>query len=168
MNRIITCILIISISLALCACSNINTEKVIQPANFYYPYAEIDLTTKRYAIAPEKRDISGIQSELELLTVYLSGPENTDLSPTFPADFSVVGYRTSGSRVYLDLNSERSMLGGMDLTIACACITLTTLDYCGLKVVELNIKNPDESITTVVMHRDDLILKDLYLDGKYK
>ena len=65
---------------------------------------------------------------IALLNEYLSGPLGEGLHTPFPANVRIASFNISASTVTVVLSREFSQLSGLDLIIACACLSRTLFD----------------------------------------
>lgn len=149
--------------LLLAGCSN-SAPKV--PGNFYYKQAETTYGTSDGVIAPEVREIDGLMSDLDvLLTVYFAGPENKELESPFPKNTTVENWELNGTTLILTLSREFASLSGLDLTVACACITRTMLELTPAQTVVIETKHsPMSANISVTMSAENLLLIDDSMD----
>lgn len=128
MKHRISLILIISILLCLCSCAK-DTRPAKSPVNFYYLGKEISYDGESEILLSEEREGAGYEADVEgLLTQYLKGPISESLRSPFPANVSVSRYATTANFVILELSDEFAQLTGIDLTVACACLSRTLFD----------------------------------------
>ena len=139
MKHRISIILIVSILLCLCSCAN-DTRPAKVPVNFYYLAKDVSYNGKSEILLPEEREGAGHEADIEgLLNQYLKGPVSDTLRSPFPAHVSVNRYATTANMVVLELSSEFAQLTGIDLTIACSCITRTLFDLTQLERVMISV-----------------------------
>lgn len=149
--------------LLLAGCSN-SGPKI--PGNFYYKRAETTYGTSNGVIAPEVREIDGLISDLSvLLSVYFAGPENKELESPFPKNTTVENWELKGTTLILTLSREFASLSGLDLTVACACITQTMLELTPAQTVVIETKHsPMDTNISVTMSAETLLLIDDSMD----
>ena len=122
-------VLFLVLALLLCGC-NANITLYDDPVDFYYLTTVSDFTVGSRYIVPETRETGGMGDDLELiLSTYIAGPKDQQQyrSP-FPP--SVKLYKVGMNGTTLDVTLTRSFgnLTDMDLTLACASLTLTCLE----------------------------------------
>lgn len=128
---------------------------------FYYCRVEPGYLGEDGIIAPEQRDISGREDDLELLFAsYFSGPTDPALELPFPKSTRILSWYIDGELLTLELSEEFSQLSGVDLTIACGCITRTFLDLA--QVEQVCIRSGEGP--GITMSREELKLSDDSLD----
>lgn len=170
MKRFICLILALLLTLSCTACIK-NQESDPNSAAFYYvrtAFYENDPDTFPHGsvdslFASESRDITGRADDLTyILHLYLKGPASPELTAPFQANLSLVDAAVAGDCVEVTLSDVLTTLSGIDLTVACACITLTCLELTGAGSVTIRTQLPtDEGGISVTMTADDLVLLDV-------
>ncbi len=138
-------------------------EDVREPQGtpFYYCLAQLDYTSETSAISAEYRTALPKDSLEEILAVYLTGPLSEDLLSPFPADLKLVGSSQEGDTVYLTFSPELCDLSGLDLTIACSCLTLTTLALTDAQQVEIRtVTGLLDGQRAIIMDKNTILLQD--------
>ena len=154
------CFLLI-FSLLLCGCAA--EEPIENPVYFYYRTEQLDYFGDTGVIDREARE-AGVRKDdyAYLLNQYLLGPEGQSFAATFPRGTGVVTLEKTNERMTIVLNREFAQLTGLDLSLACACLTLTACQLTGAKVVTIYAENAlldgSESVT---MDYSRLVLEDL-------
>ena len=140
MKRLISLLLLCALVLSLSACQK-EEQKIQEPVNFYYlrqeaTYGSADslITTVIAEGMDYKNDPAG------LLNLYLQVPEDSNYRSPFPSGTRIISMEHANSIVRLTLSENFAALTGMDLTIACACLTLTTLDLTGAGSVRISVE----------------------------
>ena len=124
MKKILSALLLLTIAVSLCACSD--TQKVEVPVYFYYPAKTVSYGTQDGVITPEKRESKDfINDPTGLLNLYLQGPADNSLQNPFPKELSVRSYAVLDTEVILELSPQFSEISGLDLTLACASLGKT-------------------------------------------
>lgn len=161
MKRILIVILIVCFALPFAGCGK-KAEELQVPANFYYLRQEFQYGVEDGVISSEAREAVHIKDNLTaLLTEYLKGPKENHLIRCVPASVSVIAVKTEDRTISLTLSPEFARLSGVDLTLACACLSMTVLDYTDADVVEIMVE--DELLgdsEQIRMNREDLLLLD--------
>ncbi len=153
-------ILCFAVILALLLASGCKSKDDPSGTPFYYCVSSPSYGQGSTAITQEYRD--GIPSDLmEALQVYLEGPESADLVSPFPADLTIVSAIQEGAIVYLTVSMEMTALRGLDLTMACGCLTLTTLALTDAEQVQISsIYGLLDGQRTIIMDKNTLLLYD--------
>ena len=159
MRRIIA--LTAALMMLLCACTP-KQQKIEDPVTFYYWRNEATFGSADSVIAPETREASGYRDNLiDLLQIYLRGPQSQDLRTTFPMGTKVVSLQILGGTAKIELNRQFTYLSGLDLSIACACITRTLMDLSGCNTVIITAPGAGgETSFYLSMDQNDLLLID--------
>ena len=127
------------ISLILCGCNLSNQQTT---SKFYYCYAEIEYGLTDKIIHYEQRSKSPDPLDYELiLSSYLEGPKSSDLKSPFPAGTALVSFSVDQQIASIVLNNVFSDLSGIELTLACACLSLTVEDISGCAQVQISAQN---------------------------
>ncbi len=135
MKRSISILLIVSLCLGLCACGR---ERIRTPGNFYYCRQEPDYQSRDGIVAPEQREIAGIEEDLEaLLAEYCKGPKDPTLYAPLPKNCRILSCSAENDVLRLDFDKNLSQLKGIDLTVAAACLTRTFLPLTGCQELVL-------------------------------
>ena len=136
-KRLICLILLLGICVSLPACRQ-QQEKFQVPVNFYYLRQEATFGSADSLIAPVTAEgINYSNDPVGLLTEYLRGPGDSRCLSPFPAGTYIVSMELVNNIVRLTLCEDFATLTGMDLTAACACLTLTVLDLTGANSVRI-------------------------------
>ena len=161
MKRFCTLPLVFVLVLSLVACGKSDKELQV-PVKFYYLNDEIGYGVDDGVISFEEREAAQIQNDLyALVQSYLLGPENAQLSRAVPASVCVEAVQSDQDTIILTLSPEFARLSGIDLTLACSCLSMTLLDYTNAQTVQIQVTDSllaeGESIT---MTREDILLVD--------
>ena len=163
MKRLICLLLSLSLLLCLAACaSKVDAPK--EPVQFYYPrhtdqlqYGDTD-----GVITYELREAAGYADRYSyLLNLYLRGPVSQELRDPFPSGISVVSLETGAGSAELVLTDAFAQLSGMELTVACACLTLTLHNLTGIE--SLTVTTQNQQLGTegkIVMNLSDILFMD--------
>lgn len=159
MKRLICLVLLAALFLPGC---DSQEKEFVEPVNFYFLKADVAYFSSDGVIAQEIREAKGHRQDYEyLLEMYLRGPESTEVKRVFPKNVELVRFELSEDRALVILNDASARLTGLDLTIACACLTATVCDMTGVQTVtvraETQLLDGSKSIT---MNREHLLLLD--------
>ncbi len=154
-------ILLLCMVSLLSGCST-SQPKIEDPVTFYYPRTEYVFGQTDSVIAPETREAAGIKTNLSaLLNKYLQGPVSAELRTPFPADAKILEIRQEGGILQLTMNDKFSKLSGMELTIACACLTKTGMSLTGCQTVQIIIDGTTPDTQRIItMDAQTLLLMD--------
>lgn len=165
MKRIAAFLLLLCVTLTMCACAQ--QEEFKDPVTFYYLRApqlngELAHGSTDSVIAPEVREGAEYRKDMNLmLDIYLHGSlDNAYLSP-YPVGTTLRQITVEGTEATVVLSHHFASLSGMDLTLACACLSMTVMDLTGAESVTIRTEGtlPD-GVESITMTREDLILID--------
>lgn len=157
MKRIICIICAVLLLLSFCGCNQYE-EKLISPVNFYYLTGSENYEDP--AIVTEQRESVNFENDMVgLIELYLKGPETDALRSPFPTGVSVKSITVNDLTVDLRLDETFAQLSDIDMTAACACLTLTLLEMTNRnRLVITAMDASDNIIYTASMTRDQIIL----------
>jgi hypothetical protein len=105
-------------------------DKLQDPVHFYYLPQAYRFGTEDSVLAFEQRDgVTFRENPEALLRNYLEGPRDTTLRSPFPTGTGLIRLEIEGDTAYVLLSQAFSQLTGYRLTLACACVASTCLDY---------------------------------------
>lgn len=159
MKRSLCLILALLLVLPILGCSR-KEAKIEVPLNFYYLRSEPTYGAADSLIAAQVTEGRSYDGDtLAILNSYLRGPSEDGFASTFPASTKVLEMTVEGGTVYLSMNSALARFSGMDLTAACACLTLTVLDLTGADAVTITASGETlDGESSVTMTRNNVIL----------
>lgn len=139
MKRIISLLLCLCLTLPLFGCQ---TQQPDCPGTFYYRRTEAAYEGTEGIIAPEIRELSGIQNDLNaLLKLYCGGPVTDGLENPLPMDASVTRWELADGELHLCFTESLAQLSGVDLTVAAGCLARTFLPLSGAETLVLTAEN---------------------------
>lgn len=128
---------------------------------FYYCVTNPSYKQDSTAIDKEYRDEIPTDSLTAALEVYLAGPESSNLVSPFPEGLKVLSANQEGSILYLTVSMEMTALSGLNLTMACGCLTLTCLALTDAEQVQISsIYGLLDGQRTIIMDENTLLLLD--------
>lgn len=160
------CVSIILIVVLLCLIGCSNTSKSIEkPAGFYYCTSPDSYKTLRKAITSEVRDAAVYGDDLQnLLNEYLKGPESDSLVNPFPDNCTVESFQQNDANARIVLSSSFSSLTGLELTLACACLSMTVFELSDYQSITFSVQNALlDGSKEITLYRQDILLE--YIDG---
>lgn len=135
------CVLITLSFLLLWGCSAPTVNDGISHT-FYYCSDTPHESSDNSLIYPESRMISPDQDNTEtIVDLYLRGPQDDDLLSPFPYDVSVVDLSQVNQTAYIILSRQFGRLSGIDLTVACSCLSMTLAQLLDVKTVVIAADN---------------------------
>lgn len=161
MKKILILVLAVVMLLPLFGCAEEEPEIAV-PVTYYYRRAEISFESKTGIVAPEARESQGHENDLTyLLNQYFDGPNDKALQRTFPLGTQLISISVSSQHTVITVSGHLASFKGIDLTIACTCITMTVMELTGTQKVEIKadraLLNDAESI---IMDMDTLLMLD--------
>ena len=165
MKRWIAVCLLFVLILSLAACSI--TEKIEYPVSYHYlraPMAngEIHHGSEDSVIAPEIREGAPYQDNITLLLdLYLHGPLDKNFQTPFPVGTALRSLTVEGTHANVVLSRSFAKQSGIDLSLSCACLTLTVMDLTGAETVTISVQGEQlDGKDSITLDRSNLILTD--------
>lgn len=161
MKRMLAFLLLPALILSLLGCAG-KSQKISDPVSFYYCRSELTYGAANSVILAETVDAAGHREDPRyLISQYLAGPGSDTLTRTFPEGTTLMSLTTANGTADLILSDTFAGLSGMDLTIACACLTLTVLDLTGVSAVRIRtVSELLDGAEEIIMDRNCLLLLD--------
>lgn len=133
------------------------------PVRFYYKAVQDEYSAAQSALGYETVDAVGHEADYAwILTRYFSGPQSGDLIAPFQRSTELLSAELNGTQMQILVTESLAELSGMDLTLACACITLTCLELPGVESVSISAQGSQlAGQQALTMSREDLLLEDL-------
>lgn len=137
-------------------------QEIVHPAKFYYLSKSISYHKEDGMIVSEVHDINGIAEDLEKIAdQYLLGPSDASHRSPFPQGTSVRKITHLNGILNIVLSSEFAELSGYELSLACACLTVTLQELADTQLVQISAENAlldgNEYIT---MSADSIVVYD--------
>ena len=131
MKRLTALILLAALAAGLFGCGQ---RELRSPTSFYYYRTEPGFSGTDGVIAPETRELAGIEDDLDaILALYFQGPLSQNLESLIPGSCPAPQWRIEGDAMYLHFAPELADLSGVELTLAATCVTRTFLPLTGCK-----------------------------------
>lgn len=164
MKKMLILSLCLALLMSLTACSE-PAPKYEKPIQLYYRTAVTADEIAESVIGPVTVEGAALPEDPQaLLNEYLKGTSAVGFLTTFPASTKLLSMELTEDTAILMLNPSITRLSGIDLTIACACITMTTMELTGVTTVRIRASNSSlDGADEIVMDRQTLILQDLYV-----
>ena len=143
-------------------CEAQEKEEFVEPVNFYYLKTDVTYFSAEGVIGCEIREAEGYQQDYEkLLKLFLRGPESGELKRVFPKNVELVRLELTETGATVVLSDTAARLTGLDLTIACTCLTATVCDMTGVETVTIRTKTQLlDGNKAITMSRDQILLLD--------
>lgn len=159
MKRIFSLILSILLVISLCACRR-QQASFEAPVQFYYRSASLSYNSENAVICAESREGSGY-ALIDLMDLYLQGPVSNEYQSPFPTGVTVLSMETVEDKVYIALSEPFAELNGIALTLACACLSKTVMEFTGTSAVEISVPNTTlNGSASIVMDAQNILLLD--------
>ncbi len=157
------CLFLCCISLLLCFGCTEEALEIQEGLCLYYPAAQLSYQPGSRAIGSESRTLDEHADLAQILNIYFRGPEAEYLLPAFPVGLRIVKTTTEDKTVYITVSSHMAELSGLELTMACACLTLTTLELTGAETVVINAEDALlDGQKSITMDKNTLLLTDIW------
>lgn len=135
MKKSIALLLIFSCVCSLFGCQLYREEPEL-PVTVYYRRSQMTYGTSDGVISSYALEAAGHETDVPfLLQTYLQGPDSADFSPTFPSGTTLRSYNLEGLTAKVVLSDQLATLTGIDLSIACACLSKTLMSLTGCREV---------------------------------
>ena len=119
------------------ACSTA-TANYESPINFYYIHNDLEFGTESGVIKATIRESKGHTDDYTfLINQYLNGPISYDCISPFPAGTTLEELSWDQNRVQIVLSPHITTLNGIDLIVACSCLTKTVTEMTGINTVQI-------------------------------
>ena len=130
-------LLLFLVALLLPGCKD-QTTALESPVTFYYIHNEPEFGTESGVIKATTREAKGHQEDYQyLIAQYLNGPISYDCVSPFPAGTTLEELHWDQNRVQVVLSPQITTLDGVDLMVACACLTRTVTEMTGINTVQI-------------------------------
>ena len=150
---------IVAITLLLCfclsGCKGLEA-RIKEPVTFYYLQKEYSYGSLGRILTPETRETYGEHRDLDyLMALYLMGPTEEEHTMPMPSGTKIISAVRENGTVVLVLSDAASVLSESELTLACACLSMTCFDFTEAKKVTVQVGERSISMT-----RSSLLLSD--------
>lgn len=161
MKRTFCVILILTLLLGMTACHG---ERLHDSVTFYYlrdSGQSSEAPAETFYAAEKRQYHNGTQDLRYYLETYLRGPLGDGMISPFPENTRLVDLQILDDRVTIRLSEEFTQLGGIRLSTACACLSLTVFDLTDAGYVTVISPATDKMpAVEITMSRANLILND--------
>lgn len=107
-------------------------------------------------IRAESRDLMAHRHDLQyMIGLYLAGPMEEGLVSPFTRSTRLLSAKKDGGTILIELSDHSSTMSDSEFTLACACLTLTCMEFTPCE--EVTVVSGSRSIT---MDADNLLLYD--------
>lgn len=120
--------------------------------NFYYIHNELEFGTESGVIQTTARTFETKSDDYTyLIEQYLNGPVTYDCVSPFPAGITLEELHWDQNRVQIILSPHITTLSGVELMVACACLTRTVTEMTGIHTVQIRsssgLLNGEQALT---------------------
>ena len=158
LKKQVSLLLALALLMAVCGCTQ---PQMSSPGSFYYKCAQPQFDAENSVIQAEQRELAEVHDDMkQMLELYLLGPQDPSLVSPFPRNTHVVDASIGNQTLYLTLSEEFAQLSGVDLTIACGCITRTAAALFPIDQVHFQVEGASQSGSSFTMSPDHLQLID--------
>ena len=128
MKRIISVLLLLTLALTFVSCKN-KQDDIETPVLFYYCTQSAHKDSKMPVFEAEIRDATSFDGDLlSILNLYFKGPATDELATPFPSGTHVLSVIREDTDIVLTISSSFGELTGLDLSIACAAVSMTIIE----------------------------------------
>lgn len=163
MKRILTLTLFAAMLLCLFGCAA-KIDEPAEPVRFFYPRPtdSISFVQADGAITHETRESAGhVGDHAYLLNLYLLGPSGEGLRNPFPSGTKLMFFEVRNGIAEVVLSEPFARLSGMDLTAACACLSLTVRELTGAQTVSIGVAGQQlDGQARITMRLEDILRND--------
>ncbi len=160
MKRFLSFICIAAALFCQFGCTN-QAEKLKNPVDVFYCTSPIKYNSFEGVFAREQRDFAGWSGNLQgFLNEYVTGPTSNGLTSPFPLNGQILTLEHEGTAISLLLSIHFSKLSPNELTLACACLSMTLFQLSNADRVSFQIDGANEDRTIITMTRENLCLMD--------
>lgn len=140
-------------------------SEYVSPVRFYYRVPDAGLDQTPVVMDYHIFDARGREDDLLwLLNTYLDGPYEDGLISPFPGSAGISSVMREGSTLRVDVSESLAYLKGIDLTLACSCITMTCLELTDAQSVVITANGQLlGGKPSVTMSRNSMLLEDMGL-----
>ena len=136
-KKLIAFVLVLPLLLCGCVTQNNSTELTFYYVSHKQPYYE-----KNGVIGTEVKPVSiDPLNHKDIFELYLSGPKSKDLTLPFPKETKIVKFSIEQDVVNIVLDNSFATLSGVELSLACACISLTANSITGYTKVNISAQS---------------------------
>ncbi len=162
-RRIIGCLCAICMALLLWGCVDSKGDSDMKlPFRFYYRTTEEPGVLNQEPMNYELREVYGHETDYRwVLDQYFQGPQSDNLAAPFQKTTKLIQVTLVDGQMKLVVSDDLGGLSGIDLTIACACITRTCLGFEGVESVSISAESVAlAGKSAIVMHPGNMMLED--------
>ena len=165
MKQFLSVLLAGIILLSLCACTP-KQETFISPLNLYFlkiqPVDHIHHGSVDSVIGPLQIEGNMIRKNPTLvLEAYFSTPDTESFRSPFPDHTQLIKWEENGTMLCITLSDELAQMTGIELSLACACLTRTCLELWQYDAVQIRAETQLlDGRPSITMNAENLLLID--------
>ena len=160
MRQFLSFVCVVAALFCLFGCTN-QAENFKDPVDVFYCTSPIKYNSLEGVFARERRDFAGWSGNLQgFLNEYVTGPKSNGLTSPFPLGALILTLEQEETAISLLLNIHFSRLSPNELTLACACLSLTLFQLTNAESVSFQIDGASEDRAIITMTRENLSLMD--------
>lgn len=163
MKKLLCLFLIFACFLGAAGCQKPQQAPPDQPVHFFYLRSgQYPFGNTNSVITHEVRSGAGLVHDSQLLlSAYLQGPKSEGLKNPFPQGVRLLELTLNKTTVYITLSDEFASLAGLELTLACACLTKTATQLLSAERVIMKAETlPLAGKAQITMTPENLLLLD--------
>lgn len=155
-------ILFLAMSILFCTGCNNTSETLQDPVIVYYKRSEVSYGASDSVISQSYIDAAGHKDDYAyLLNLYLANENSDVFDQTFPKNTTLVSIKMDALTAKIVLSDSFTSLTGIDLTIACACLTQTVISLTNCQEVIISAKNAKlDGQSFITLSQDSYLLLD--------
>ena len=160
MRRTLCAIVTLTILFCLMGCTRqeITFEK---PVEVFFCQKDIAYNTDNGVIVSETWEYSNWEEKpRDFLNFYLSGTQDPDLTSPFPLGGWIIKLEQTDNLANLLVNTVFSRLSPSELTLCCACLSMTVMELMDVDTVNIQIDGTGQEVPAITMTRDNLSFAD--------
>lgn len=158
----LTCFLIAVIFLfCLVGCKDV-AQNFQKPVTFYYRTDPASFDSNQGILSAEIHEAAIYQNNTtQILNSYFSGPVSDMLVSPFPSGLTALSVTENDDTAVILLDDCFKELNGLDLSIACAALTMTVTQLVSCEYVDICVQTTaDKSERVLILSVDDLYFLD--------
>ena len=161
MRQFLSIFLALMILLTCAACQQ-ESETPENSVTVYYRASAISYGTAEGVIRPCLLDTTNQENDaVHLLNAYFSRDLSEEFAATFPQSTRLVSLSLDGLTAKIILCDDFAMLSGLDLSIACACLTKTVISLTGCQEVIISTESAQlDGHNFITLTQDSYLLLD--------
>jgi len=164
MKRLLCLILAVFLLFPVYGCQGLDSERAF---TFYYPRKDYGFNAQEGKfydsfIETELREDISYQAAGKIMNVYLGGPLTQTLANPFPSKLTLKEISIKDHTLCITLSDHLSELTGIDLMIACACLSKTGMELTNTSSVQISCETELlDGKKSIILDQEALIINDI-------